>query len=1471
MRQLHRLLASVVLAFIGCSSTALAQKDAQRSGTDRIVFLAGRPSHDYGSHEHLAGCRILAETVERGTQGKVKCDVYSGGWPDNDQVLDGAKTIVMYSDGGGGHPALQHLPKLGELMDKGVGFVCIHYAVEVPTDRGGPEFLQWLGGYFETHWSVNPHWVAQYKSLPQHPITRGVKPFEANDEWYFHMRFQPQMKGVTPILSAVAPEDTMRRPDGPHSGNPAVRKEVAEGVPQHTAWTYERPNGGRSFGFTGGHYHWNWGREEILRLVCNAVLWTAKIEVPQEGLSLRSPSVEQLEVGQDEPVPANFKREDVQMKFKISSRPSDATNVKKANESTGKLLAKTSVITPNTSGHAERLKVNVTGVKKLFLTVNDGGNGFSCDWADWLEPILTGNGKQPLDLTTLKWKRAETQWGEVRVGQNAGGNPLRVGGKDFSRGIGTHANSLIEFELPEGYEQLDVLCGLDNGGTDQAGGPGSSVQFLVYSESVPKLGAAAGDSVRSPENAVAGLKIHEGVTATLSAAEPTLRSLTCLDVDHRGRVWACEVVNYRGHNGKRPEGDRILILEDKDGDGVMDSSKVFHQGNDIDSAMGLCILGNRVIVSASPNIWIFTDENGDDVPERKELLFSQTGQAQHDHSAHSFVFGPDGKLYWNFGNTGKAVHDASGKPVVDLAGNTVVDNGKPYYGGMIFRCNLDGSQFETLAHNFRNNYEVTVDSFGALWQSDNDDDGNKATRINYVMEFGNYGYLDQLTGAGWREPRTNLEATIPEQHWHLNDPGVVPTMLITGAGSPCGIMVYEGSLLPKQFRNQVIHCDPGPNALRAYPTTVDGAGYKASIDNIMQAATDNWFRPVDVCAAPDGSLFAVDWYDPGVGGHQMGDLDRGRLYRLAPPNSKYAVAPLELKSPEQASTALTSPNQSTRYLAWQALQGFGQSAKPALQKLATSEDPRMRARALWALAKLTSEGSSIVSKALSDKDENIRCLGIRLARQLKQPIESFAKTVISDVSPAVRRELAIALRFDNSSAAAETWAELALQHNERDRWYLEALGIGADLHWSEFFKAYEKLAKSRNRGLSFDILWRARSSDALPHLQSALLKSDVTDAQVLRALRALDYHDKDARQSTLNALLEDLIHRDSWNSAAESLAVEAVMRLPNAAERSKQPKIQQAVTNQLKSASRARKVLLLRTLYVEDREKQLIDLATFETTDNTSLQAAEMLIDHGSAWQSVLSKKDDPIAIRLAESIAAAKNAIPVLKQLIDNKELDAPVRVAIAKGLARTPNGSQKLLEMATAGTLPSEARFAVGSLLRTSKDEGVRAKAIELFPAPKTKSAAPLPPLAELLKRNGDAGRGGEIYRTTGTCNKCHQIGTEGKNVGPNLSEIGDKLAKEAMYVAILDPSAGISHNYESYIALTDDGQVISGLLISQTGDEVVLRDSEGLDHRFNKKELEQFKKSEKSLMPESLVETMTVDDLVNLVEYLQSLRKK
>lgn len=276
-----RWLGPVMFLTLGAGVGAAAEK--------KIVLLAGSRSHGAGEHEFRAGCLFLADCL-RTVPGMTPL-VVSNGWPADVSVFAGAAAVIMYADGGQGHPAIQpeRLKLIDGLVRKGVGVGALHYGVEVPAGDPGFAMLRWTGGYFEAFWSVNPTWKAEFKQFPVHPITRGVQPFAMDDEWYYHMRFVPDMKGVLPILSVVPPTTTLDRPDGPHSGNPFVRASVAKGEPQPLMWAYDRPveaGGGRGFGFTGGHFHHNWAQPEFRKLVLNAILWSAHVEVPAVGVSV---------------------------------------------------------------------------------------------------------------------------------------------------------------------------------------------------------------------------------------------------------------------------------------------------------------------------------------------------------------------------------------------------------------------------------------------------------------------------------------------------------------------------------------------------------------------------------------------------------------------------------------------------------------------------------------------------------------------------------------------------------------------------------------------------------------------------------------------------------------------------------------------------------------------------------------------------------------------------------------------------------------------------------------------------------------------------------------------------------------------------------------------------------------------------------------------------------------------------------
>jgi type 1 glutamine amidotransferase len=275
-----------LLALLALAAVYVLPASALAAETAKIVLVAGRPSHPPGDHEFNAGCKLLAKCLAE-VPG-VDPVVVAGGWPKDEAVFDGARTIVFFMDGGKAHPIVQkdHLEKIQKLTDKGVGLVCLHYAVEVPKGTPGDKFIDWIGGYYETGFSTNPHWTADITKFPEHPTTRGVKPFSIRDEWYFNIRFRPEMKGVTPILAAK-PDDKTRQGVSASPRGPYQHIVDAKGREEVLAWAVERPDGGRGFGFTGAHAHKNWGDPNFRKLVLNAILWSARLEVPADGMECK--------------------------------------------------------------------------------------------------------------------------------------------------------------------------------------------------------------------------------------------------------------------------------------------------------------------------------------------------------------------------------------------------------------------------------------------------------------------------------------------------------------------------------------------------------------------------------------------------------------------------------------------------------------------------------------------------------------------------------------------------------------------------------------------------------------------------------------------------------------------------------------------------------------------------------------------------------------------------------------------------------------------------------------------------------------------------------------------------------------------------------------------------------------------------------------------------------------------------------
>jgi type 1 glutamine amidotransferase len=305
-----------VMCAIGCLYPAGVRAGEAPMAKKKIVFLPGPQSHGWTGHAYTADCKLLAAILNENAPA-VQAVVLEGGWPKDLQALDGAAAIVIACDGNGLLGSPSHWKALDEIAKKGVGIAFLHYALD-PGKEFGKYLLPWIGGYYEQSWSVNPSWQAEFKALPNHPITRGVQPFQVSDEWYYHMRFTEGLTGVTPILSAVPPDSTRKGPDGPHSGNAEVRARM--GMAEHVAWAYERPGGGRGFGCTGGHTHWVYAQNDFRKLILNAMCWIAGVEVPPAGVPTPTPTVEQMEANLQGDRPAEWTRQRIQQTIEQLNR-----------------------------------------------------------------------------------------------------------------------------------------------------------------------------------------------------------------------------------------------------------------------------------------------------------------------------------------------------------------------------------------------------------------------------------------------------------------------------------------------------------------------------------------------------------------------------------------------------------------------------------------------------------------------------------------------------------------------------------------------------------------------------------------------------------------------------------------------------------------------------------------------------------------------------------------------------------------------------------------------------------------------------------------------------------------------------------------------------------------------------------------------------------------------------------------------
>jgi len=584
------------------------------------------------------------------------------------------------------------------------------------------------------------------------------------------------------------------------------------------------------------------------------------------------------------------------------------------------------------------------------------------------------------------------------------------------------------------------------------------------------------------------------------------------------------------------------------------------------------------MVSQPPDLLKLTDKNRDGIfnekdGDTKEVFLTGFNGRNHDHSLHSVTGSPDGKWVFNQGNTGGMFTDKSGKTfrfggayvhepfskyVTDvraIAGKKS-DDGFSYNAGAAFRINPDGTGTEVIGNGFRNSYEQITNSYGFVFQNDNDDP--PACRVTHMIEHGNAGYFSRDGKRDWRADRRPGQ-DIPTAEWRQEDPGTMPAGDIYGGGSPTGVAFYENGALGEDFIGTLLSCEPGKNVIFSYQPELDGAGFKLERSDFVTSnpekefrgsdfvgrikKKDNsksgrellyQFRPSDVTVGADGAIYVADWTDSRVGGHGTNDdAASGVIYRIAPKGFKPVVPEIDFSTIEGAITALKSPANNVRWVGFQKLRAEGEKAYDAVAAVLNNENPFVAARAIWLLPYMGEKGVAKLNELHSNDDAEIRLTAFRAIRRADGKIDAlpYATKLASDQSPAVRAEAAMEMRYRGWDEAEDVLVSVAKGYDGKDRSYLESLGLGAGHHTGELWKALEDEMNPGDPEQWSDkfarLTWRLMPEAAVPALTKRAAASGLSDEARKLAVDSLAFiNTREAADALISLAVEDSVVRD---------------------------------------------------------------------------------------------------------------------------------------------------------------------------------------------------------------------------------------------------------------------------------------------------------------------------------------------------------
>lgn len=950
----------------------------------------------------------------------------------------------------------------------------------------------------------------------------------------------------------------------------------------------------------------------------------------------------------------------------------------------------------------------------------------------------------------------------------------------------------------------------------------------------------------SAQQAAAHMTVPEGFVVDVFAAEPQIHQPVAMAIDERGRLWVAEAFTYPV---RAPEGegrDRIVILEDSDGDGRADTRKVFAEGLNLVS--GLEVGFGGVWVGAAPYLLFFPDRDGDDRPDGPpQVLLDGFGYQDTHETLNAFIWGPDG---WLYGCHGVFTHSRVGKP------GTPDDERTPM-NAAIWRYHPTRHEFEVFAWGTSNPWGVDFDDHGQAFAT-----ACVIPHLYHVIQgaryqrqagrhFDRYAYAEITTIAD----HLHYAGNIADHAWWGHEPDLPPATAQAGGGhAHCGAMIYLGDNWPAAYRNRIFMNNIHGNRVNQDILERRGSGFVAHHGADFLLANDKWFRGINLKYGPDGSVYLIDWYDRNACHRvnpEIWDRTNGRIYRIrygTPPARRVDLQALDER---RLIELLAHENEWFVRTARRILQerGISDAGYAELQTLVRSAPtvPR-RLRALWALHCTRGLDDRLALELLADSQEYIRAWTIQLVCEDRQVsaelLAALERLAATDPSPVVRLYLASAMQ---RLPLEQRWTTLArlLQHagDSADPnipvllWYaLEPL-VGQNPE-----EALGLAAQARIESIARWIIRRAASEPAsLPLVVQRL-------AQAGSATE---------RQRILEEMLRAFEGRvevpmpDSWTEAFQAIMAGQDAQVKQLAEQVA------VIFGDRRIFPKLRQVLVDGAAPLEERQRALAILVR-----GRDQQAAAAL--HRALEQADLRRE----VIKALATLADEKTPDELLNRY---KELSVEERADAVSVLASRPAFARRLLDAVDQGIVPRTDVHAyhVRQLLALNEPklaERIRQVWGEVRESPVEKRRR----IAELKRqltpdvlKQANVGNGRRLFDTT--CASCHTLFGHGGKVGPDITG-SNRADLDYILENIVDPSAVLGKDYRMSIITTVDGRVYSGIVHDENDNALTLRTLNDTIV-LAKSDIDERELSDLSLMPDKLLDQMSFEEIRDLIAYLAS----